>query len=168
MTTDPLRAAVRAVRDDDSAALIALIRGCFEEYPGCVLDVDAEEPWLRAPATAYGEQSGRMWVATGGDDPAAAVIACIGCKPAAGQVSELKNLYVAASARRHGLGATLTGLVERSAREAGHTRMQLWTDSRFTAAHRLYQRLGYVRTGRARELHDLSATTEYHFSRQIA
>jgi len=42
----------REVSDADSAALIELITTCFAAYPGCVLDVDGEEPWLRAPAAA--------------------------------------------------------------------------------------------------------------------
>ncbi|MGZ4666298.1 MAG: hypothetical protein ACXV5Q_15030, partial [Frankiaceae bacterium] len=34
---------------------------------------------------------------------------------------------------------------------------------RFADAHRLYERLGYARSGRSRELHDLSDTTELEF-----
>ncbi|MGZ4618494.1 MAG: hypothetical protein ACXV3F_07160 [Frankiaceae bacterium] len=42
-------------------------------------------------------------------------------------------------------------------------RVELWSDTRFANAHRLYERLGYVRTGRRRELHDLSRSTESEF-----
>jgi len=52
----------------------------------------------------------------------------------------------------------------RLAERAGARR--LWTDSRFTDAHRLYARLGWGPTGATRELHDLSATTELEFVRR--
>ena len=96
----------REVRDADSAALIELITTCFAAYPGCLLDVDGEEPWLRAPATAYARASGRMWVAALGDS-GGPVIACVGLKPASPALVELKSLYVHPAARRQGLGAEL-------------------------------------------------------------
>jgi oligopeptidase B len=152
----------RLVRDDDSAALIALITACWSEYPGAVMDVDGEEPWLRAPAAAYAAKGGTMWVTERDGE----VVACVGLVPH-GPTAELKSLYVAKVARRRGLGAELTALVEATAVERGVARMYLWSDSRFTDAHRLYERLGYRRTGRQRDLHDLSATTEYEFDRTL-
>lgn len=157
---------VRPVRDSDSAALVALIGSCWAEYPGIVLDVDGEEPWLRAPASAYRRWGGRMWVLVpdGGDGP----VACVGVKPHGPGVVELKSLYVAAAARRRGLGSRLTRMVEEEARRSGALRVELWSDSRFADAHRMYERLGYRRTGNTRDLHDLSHTTEYEFVRDLA
>lgn len=151
---------LRAVRDDDSAALIALIGHCWAQYPGVVLDVDGEEPWLRAPASAYAGWAGRMWVAVSQDT----VVGCVGAKPHGEDVVELKSLYVSALARRRGLGSRLSGVVADQARRSGARRVELWSDSRFTDAHRLYLRLGYTSTGRSRQLHDLSETTEYEFA----
>ncbi len=151
---------LRAVEDGDSAALITLIGDAWAEYPGCVLDVDGEEPWLRAPAAAF---PGRFWVVTSDD----AVVACVGLKSLAAGAVELKSLYVSAKSRRQGLGELLTGLVEDEAREQGARRIELWSDSRFADAHRLYARLGYERQPRTRELHDLSNTTEYAFSKYL-
>lgn len=154
---------LRAGRDEDSAALIALIGDAWSEYPGCVLDVDGEEPWLRAPATAYQELNGSLWVVT----VDGAVVACAGMKPAGAGVVELKSLYVAAKARRQGLGELLSELVELAAAGLGARRIELWSDSRFADAHRLYTRLGYARLPRTRELHDLSNTTEYAFAKEL-
>ena len=153
---------IRPVADSDSARLIDLIATCWAEYPGCVLDVDREEPWLRAPASAYLGWQGAMWVATIGD----AVVACVGLKPTPGAV-ELKSLYVAVEARRRGLGERLTRLVEDEARRRGYRRIELWSDTRFTAGHRLYERLGYRRLPDVRQLADLSATTEYHYEKTL-
>jgi len=149
---------IRPVADLDSPALIELIEACWAPYPGCVLDVDAEEPWLRAPATAYAGLQGAMWVATLDGE----VVACVGLKPH-GKQAELKSLYVAPAARRRGLGGQLIRLVEDAARRLGHRRMELWSDTRFTDAHRLYERLGYRRLPDIRELHDQSQSIEYHY-----
>lgn len=154
---------VRAAEDSDSAALIALIGEIWSEYPGCVLDVDGEEPWLRAPATAYADAGGRFWVATLGG----VVAACVGVKTAAAGVAELKNLYVSAKARRQGLGELLSALVEEEALRRGARAIELWSDTRFADAHRLYARLGYARLPRTRELHDQSNTVEYAFSKEL-
>jgi putative acetyltransferase len=162
-------AGLREVRDSDSAGLIALIGACWAAYPGCVMDIDGEEPWLRAPAAGYARMGGRMWVVPAAGAAAAAgtaIDACVGYVPGPG-VATLKNLYVAATARRRGLGAALVGLVEQAARDGGFTRVQLWSDTRFAEAHRLYARLGYARGPRTRDLHDLSNTTEYEFSRVL-
>ncbi len=156
----------RPVRDEDSAALIALIAGCWSEYPGCVLDVDAEEPWLRSPATAYAGTGGAMWVVQRDGAGDGTVLACVGLMPHGGH-AELKSLYVARAGRRQGLGGRLVALVEAEAVARGATTVELWSDTRFADAHRLYERLGYLRTGRRRELHDLSNTTEYHFAKPV-
>jgi predicted GNAT family N-acyltransferase len=154
---------LRSAQDDDAAALIALIGDAWSEYPGCVLDVDGEEPWLRAPATAYAALAGRLWVATLGG----AVVACVGMKPAGAGMVELKSLYVAAKARRQGLGELLTELVEEEAERRGARWVELWSDTRFADAHRLYTRLGYVRRAETRTLHDRSATMEYAFGKEL-
>jgi predicted GNAT family N-acyltransferase len=159
---------LRAGRDSDSAALITLIGDVWSEYPGCVLDVDGEEPWLRAPASAYEAYDGQLWVVTVDD----AVVACVGLKPLGdggqdGPAYELKSLYVSAKARRQGLGELLSGLVEEEAVRRGARRIELWSDTRFADAHRLYTRLGYRQLPQTRELHDLSNTTEYAFGKEI-
>jgi predicted GNAT family N-acyltransferase len=154
---------VRAVRDADSAGLIALIGKTWAEYPGCVLDIDGEEPWLRAPATYYAGNGGRMWVAELDGE----VVGCIALRPSPEdpEVAELKSLYVAASARRHGLGEVLNSLVEDEAVARGVRALELWTDTRFADAHRFYARLGYQRQPGQRELQDLSQTLEYPFAK---
>jgi oligopeptidase B len=152
----------RPVRDSDSAALIQLITACWDEYPGVVMDVDNEEPWLRAPASAYVHKQGLFWVV----EQHGQVVACVGYVPHEDS-AELKSLYVAKTARRRGLGAELATLVESTAVERGARSITLWSDTRFEDAHRLYERLGYHRTGARRDLHDLSNTTEYEFARNL-
>ena len=154
--------AIRNARDDDAAGLIALIESCYSEYEGCALDVENEAPELKAIATAHTE--GRFWVAERGGE----IIASIGILPAAGDMWEIKKLYVMKSGRRLGLGQRLVELAEGEARSRGGMTMELWSDTRFTDAHRLYSRLGYEQGTVTRELHDLSNSVEYYFRKNRA
>jgi GNAT superfamily N-acetyltransferase len=153
--------ALRDARDDDSERLIALIGAVYAEYPGCILDVDGEEPHLRRPASAFASWGGQLWVV----ESAVTVVACAGFADH-GHSVELKHLYVARAARRRGLGGHLAGLAEAAGRARGRRRIELWTDTRFTDAHRLYERLGYVRGG-TRTLHDLSRSREHHYRKSL-
>lgn len=154
----------RAATDEDADALIALVGAAYDEYPGCVLDLDDLDVDLLAPASTISRIGGRWWVVTDGDRVVGTVAA--GPLDASGAL-ELKRLYVAATHRRRGLASHLGGLVEERARELGASRVVLWSDSRFLDAHQLYARLGYVDTGERRELHDLSHTTEVGFVKAL-
>jgi GNAT superfamily N-acetyltransferase len=178
--TDAATVPLRPARDADADGLIELIAACWSEYPGTVMDVDGELPHLRAIATAFRSWGGRAWVAEAGGH----VIGSVGVvpteppaagateQPAAGATGdgggvELRMLYVRASARRSGLGGRLLGLAEAEARRREAGRIELWSDTRFTTAHRFYERRGYQRGPAARELHDLSASVEYYFSKPL-
>lgn len=155
---------LRDATDDDSWSLIALIAACWAEYPGCVTDVAGEYPELLAPARHYGEVGGRLWVVPDGGW----IAACVGACPCSSGTVELVKLYVARHRRGQGLGRALVGVAESFALARGAGGIELWSDSRFLDAHRLYLRLGYQRTGATRALHDLSATTEYGFRKSLA
>ncbi len=170
---------LRPARDDDSEGVIALIGAVFAEYEGCVLDVDLEEPELRRPASSFDG----FWVLEEGappgtpEDPsvggraAPRVVGCVGLglrtDDSGAPAAELKKLYLARELRGRGLGAMLVAHVEAAARAAGAEAIELWTDTRFTTAHGVYQRLGYARTGRSRELFDLASTTEDHYWKRL-
>ena len=154
---------LREATDDDSWEIVALLAACWSEYPGTVVDVHGECPDLLAPASGFTARGGRLWVLT---DPCATVVATAGWVPGARR-AELCRMYVARRWRRRGLAAHLAGLVEATAASAGHDGMELWSDVRFDDAHRLYERLGYRRSGRQRSFSDLSRTTEWHFSKSL-
>ncbi len=67
---------LRAARDADGPGVIAVVAAAYAEYPGCVLDVEAEVPELKAPASAYACQSGRFWVAA--DE--GRILGCVACR----------------------------------------------------------------------------------------
>ena len=154
---------LREARDGDADGLIALIGACWSEYPGCVLDVDGEVPELRAIASHYAARGGRFWVA----EAEGRVVGSVGLLPSGPDGAELCKLYVLRAARRRGLGARLAGLVEAEARRRGAAFLELWTDTRFADAHRLYERLGFGRLPETRVLHDLSNSVEYRYRKPL-
>nr|WP_246215946.1 GNAT family N-acetyltransferase [Microvirga makkahensis] len=116
---------------------------------------------LRAPGSPR-PNDGAFWVA---EDASGRVCACVSIDfPEAG-TAELHRLYVRPDQRGKGLGSFLVQAVEHHARERGATYMFLWSDTRFTDAHRLYGKLGYKRTDRRRDLGDISGSSEYHFEK---
>ncbi|HTT87159.1 MAG TPA: GNAT family N-acetyltransferase [Acidimicrobiales bacterium] len=156
---------MRAAADEDAEGLVALIGACFAEYEGCVLDTEHEAPHLLRVATHFAHLGGRAWVA----EAEGSVVASVGCRPAASPGGlELQMLYVAAPWRRRGLGGRLVALVEDEGRARAAAFVDLWTDTRFADAHRLYRSLGYAQLPERRELHDLSASREYHFTKRLA
>jgi putative acetyltransferase len=154
---------LRDALDADSEALIALIGGVFDEYPGCVMDVDGEMPELRAIGSHFRRLGGRFWVA----ERQGSIVGCIGLAPLANRGVQLHKLYMRADSRRRGIGGALCDLVESTARERGATYVELWSDTRFQTAHLVYERRGYVRGSETRELHDRSATVEYFFRKEL-
>jgi putative acetyltransferase len=161
---------IRGAEDADAAGLIALIGTVYAEYPGCILDVDAEEPALKAIASAFASSGGNFWVAI---DGSGALVGCVGWVPGplvSGQRGwvQLRKLYVARAQRRRGLASELCARVESAAREQRAPGIELWSDSRFLDAHRFYVARGYQRQPETRELADLSCSTEYRFTKALA
>lgn len=155
---------VRPARDDDADGLVALIGAVFAEYEGCVIDLDDLDADLLAWRSHLEARGGDGWVVV---DEGGLLVACVGVTPTGPGRAELKRLYVRADARGRGLGAALVTQVEAWARDHGAHEVVLWSDTRFLDAHRLYERRGYRRTGRSRDLHDPSDTTEDQFLRVL-
>ncbi len=149
---------LRPITDADAAGLQTLVAGCFAAYDGAVLELDGLDAWMRQPATALAAKGAHVWVVPG---VGASLAASGGWQPA-GERLEVKTMYTSVLHRRQGYAAALLGLVLRAGREQGR-QVELWTDTRFTGAHRLYERAGFRRLPGTRPLHDLSGTTEHHY-----
>jgi GNAT superfamily N-acetyltransferase len=155
---------LRPGRDDDAESVIALIGECWSEYPGCILDVDGELPELRALATYFSQAGGALWVAEQGGR----VVGMAAARPMRQDAAwEICKVYVAKPARGTGLAHALLGAAEGRAREAGAERLVLWTDTRFEAAHRFYEKRGYVRQGSIRILDDISNSLEFRYAKPL-
>ena len=159
-----LTPAVRPARDGDAQDLFGLLALCFAEYPGCYVDPHEDLNDLRAPGRAFAGKGGAFWVA---EDASGRVCACVAVDYPEEGLSELHRLYVRPDMRRRGLGERLIRLVETHARERGARKVFFWSDTRFTAAHRLYERLGYVREAGTRALGDISGSVEARFEKAL-
>jgi GNAT superfamily N-acetyltransferase len=155
---------IRPVRDDDAQDLIGLITLCFAEYPGCVFDPHDDMPDIIQPARSNLAVGGQFLVV---EDLRGRVAACIAVDFPEIQTAELHRLYVRPDMRGHGLARELTSRVEAFAKKRGATRMILWTDTRFTKAHQLYESMGYERGATTRSLGDISVSREFFFEKTL-
>ncbi|WP_206931817.1 GNAT family N-acetyltransferase [Roseococcus thiosulfatophilus] len=153
--------AIRPGRDGDAEAFIRLIRDAWAEFPGCIFDLDAELPELRALATYFAGSGGALWLSEDGQG-------MVATRPlGADDAWEICRLYVDAGARGSGLAHRLLDTAEAHARAAGAERLVLWTDTRFEAAHAFYEKRGYVRSGAIRILDDLSKSLEFRYAKPL-
>jgi putative acetyltransferase len=149
--------ALRPVTNADGEGVAALIKACFGEYPGCRFTWD-EFPELRAPATWAASRGTRMWVI---DREPGIIDGCICATPDGAGAVELHKFYLASDLRGSGLANVLAAKVFACASETGARHIHLWTDTRFSRAHRFYEKLGFVRQPGTRLLHDISDTVEF-------
>lgn len=156
-------ALIRHGTDGDSPGVIALIQRCWADYPGCILDVEREEPGLLAPASDYAARGGALWVA----EDAGAIIGMIATVPLDGGRWEVCKVYVHPDRHGTGLAHQLLDVAEAHAMAAGATRLVLWTDTRFDRAHRFYERRSWVRDGPIRALDDISHSLEFGYAKPV-
>ncbi len=155
---------LRLGRDDDAEGFIALIGAAWSEYPGVVLDVDGEEPDLRALATHFAKAGGALWAL----EQDGVVTGMVATRPVSGSTWEICRMYVAPALRGGGVASDLLRTAEDHARAGGATRLILWTDTRFDRAHRFYERQGFVRDGGIRPLFDASNSLEFGYAKPVA
>ncbi len=155
---------LRPARDSDAPGIIALVGACWAEYPGAGLDVDGENPELRALATYFADHGGAIWVHEHED----AIAGMIGTQPLAGGLWELCKVYSRPALRGTGLAALMLATAEAHAVTHGATGMCLWSDTRFDRAHRFYEKHGYLRDGPIRVLDDKSNTLEFRYAKPLA
>jgi DNA-binding MarR family transcriptional regulator/GNAT superfamily N-acetyltransferase len=106
--------------DDSYEALVARIVADYVENR----DPEAEAAWI---AEVDGVQAG-----------------CVFCVREDTSTARLRLLLVEPWARELGIGARLVEEVLRFARQAGYTRITLWTNDVLASARRIYQRAGFT------------------------
>lgn len=155
---------LRPGEDGDAAAFIAIVSACWDEYPGCVTDIDGEAPELRALASAMAAKSGAVWAALADGK----VVGLCAAWPHNEHTWEVGKMYVAAPHRGHGAARALLDEAEAHARAAGGREMRLFSDTRFDRAHAFYEKAGYVRAGALRALGDKSNSIEFGYAKPLA
>jgi ribosomal protein S18 acetylase RimI-like enzyme len=156
---------VRPVEDRDAQDLFGLLTLCFAQYPGCYMDPHDDMAHLNAPATAARERGVHLEVV---EDAGGRIMACCGVDEPEPGLAEVHQFYVRPDRQGQGLGRALMARCAARARAMGAATLIAWSDTRFTRAHSLYERLGFVRTGEERALLDISATREFLFRQPLA
>jgi GNAT superfamily N-acetyltransferase len=155
---------LRPARDEDAEGFIALVGACWSEFPGCVLDVDREVPELRALASYFASAGGAFWTA----EREGRIVGMVGTRPlGTDRAFEICKVYVDRAERGTGLAHRLLDTAEAHALAHGADRLVLWTDTRFEAAHRFYEKRGYLRSGSIRILDDLSKSLEFRYAKPL-
>lgn len=138
---------VRTARPDDHAAVAALTVAAYDADG--FLDDDAEYVDELSDAEHRSEQATLLVAA---DDDGTVLGAVTFCRPPSPYVevarpgeAEFRMLAVAPQARGRGVGAALVQACLDLAREHGDRTLVLSSLPRMRTAHRLYERLGFVR-----------------------
>ncbi|MEQ9347104.1 MAG: GNAT family N-acetyltransferase [Thalassospira sp.] len=154
---------IRPAFNPDGDGIAALINAVFGEYPGCVFDRNGEFPELDAIADDFKNANGRIWVAV---DDADRIVGCFGVKyDGQSAEAELHKVYLDKDTRGQGMAQRMMAkaLAWLGQNHPGCATVMLWTDTRFEAGHRFYEKCGFARTGESRILDDLSKSSEYQF-----
>ncbi|MBM4438983.1 MAG: GNAT family N-acetyltransferase [Candidatus Rokubacteria bacterium] len=140
--------------------MLALIGGIFREY-GLTFDPSGFDVDLTRIQVVYA--GGAFWTMCDG----ARVVGTVAVVPVSAVAVEIKRVYLDASLRGRGLGQALVEHAIAWAVARGHTKITLWSDVKFTRSHRMYERLGFVRTG-IRECDDIDRSCEYGFEKVVS
>jgi GNAT superfamily N-acetyltransferase len=134
-----MAAHIREFVPDDVAGVARLVVGTLAEF-GFASRVGGLEQDLASVPERYRAPRAGFWVA----EDEGAIVGTVAVRPKDGTTCELKRLYVRADCRGTGLGERLYQHAEAFARAAGYERIWLDSSRRFTKAHRLYVRHGFV------------------------
>jgi ribosomal protein S18 acetylase RimI-like enzyme len=149
---------IRSYRPEDREGFARLVSEVLSEY-GFTVDPVLEAD-LDDPQHAYGA----VWVATDEGE----VIGSVAIRALdAGQVAELKRMYLKPAYRGRGLGRSL---LAQAIEWAGSQRCQsivLDTSTTMTAAQRLYETAGFTRTGTRTEAGKLGPRCEILYRLEV-
>lgn len=154
---------IRPGVDADGPGYLALIATCWSEYTPGLIDVAAEIPDIQSLATSYVAAGGAIWSA----ETSGLVVGMVATYPAE-DGWHIARMYVAPGYRGTGLGYDLLRQAEDHARDAGATRMTLWSDVLFTRAHAFYEKNGYLRRPGLRALDNPAASIEARYAKPLS
>lgn len=155
---------IRQAHDGDGEAVGRLIRSVFDEYRDEGIDYRRKElPELGAIASHFRDRGGCLWLAEARQDAigSANIVGSLGLvtgsQPGSG---ELLKVYLRRDCRGAGIAGRLLELARAFAQARGLTSLTLWTDTRFLAGQRFYERRGFARLAGLRAIHDASQSLE--------
>jgi len=152
---------VRRATNLDVDGVVRVIHAVFDEY-GFTWEEDGYHADLYDLEASYDAIGDRFYVAEldgailgtaaleifpPNPGAAGAIVQVETYRRVSGTDCSVERLYVHPDGRRRGVGQALLAHVIGEARALGFGNMEIWSDKRFTDAHRLYQRFGAVVAG---------------------
>lgn len=147
---------IRPAAVADTPAIQRHVAAIYADY-GDVLDVQNEDRHLRDPGEYFRATGGEFWVVM-----EQGMLIATGAILIADGVAEVRTIYVRKDHRGRGLGRELTRMAIAYAAQRGFDEVYLWSDKRYTEAHRLYESLGFVRIGE-RDVRITNAYSEWRY-----
>ncbi len=149
---------IRPARKDDIDRLIEIIRDTIHSY-GYIFELEFELPDFLDYDNYYGKGRGELYVLE-----ESGVVAGCGALKLDGAIPYLSRIYVDERYRGHGYGKAIVQFLMKRNVELGNDALELWTDTLFRTAHKMYEKLGFTYTGRVRPLGDINNCFEYHYT----
>ena len=156
---------LRLARNEDGDLMGRLIARIFSDYENCPF-LPHEFPELLAPADHYrGKKKGELWILEDSRKEAQFPVAgSIAITPTYDPTRfELFKIYLSHEFRGNGLSQMMLSHALDYARAHHASEVVLWTDTRFHAGHRFYEKAGFVRVAGIRQLHDAAETFEFGY-----
>lgn len=153
---------LRPAQKEDIPSLLAIIGEVFQEY-NFVYNAFDELPDFFDFEQIYLHTDNQLFVIT----EAERVVACGGLKFDEEKSPNLTRIYVSVHARKRGYGIWMVTHICNLIRDMGFPEANLWTDTRFTKAHALYEKLGFKKTGNRRPLHDVNHSFEIEYRKSF-
>ncbi len=135
---------LRPGRKDDGPGLVQLIGRVYREY-GDEADVEGYDRDLLDVEKAYREPGGEFVVLEQEGD----IVGAHATQPidhGTGLVT-FRRLYLLAHLRGTGAGQFLMEWALQWSRDNGYRRVEFWSDTRFSRAHRFFERYGFEKGG---------------------
>ena len=156
----------RDATDADSAGLIELIGGVYEEY-GEVMHTAGADSDLLSVEASYAGRGGAFIVL---EDESGTILgshATSPIDPDAGLLT-FRRLYLHQSLRGQDVGKQLMDWAVGWSRDHGYRKVQFWSDTRFERAHAFFSKYGFTNTGETRDMDDGALPySEYFFTMDL-
>lgn len=149
----------------DRDGVITLIDGVYREYGDVICLEDADGDLLDIEANYLARGGAFLVLDEEGRVRGTHAVLPLENRPG---VCTFRRLYLEKSLRGGREGDLLMQWALDWAVENGMQRVEFWSDTRFIRAHRFFERLGFQRDGRVREMDDGAAPyREYFFYRDL-
>jgi len=153
---------IRLANNSDCDSIVRLIDEVYAEYGDQVLLTGAEQDLVDIESS-YFSAGGAFWVLVSADhNQVLGTHGAIGIEGSESRCT-FRRLYLAKPFRGTEWGKRLMKHTVDWARTEGFRRIEFWSDTRFTRAHRFFEKFGFQTDGTTRSMTDGSTPYDEYF-----